>query len=58
MGPFPLIGVIGKSTKFGFKWKWPLMGQKRTQTCEQPINNNTARVSCDFLVKNSARTPN
>jgi hypothetical protein len=21
-------GVIGKSTKFGFEWKWPLMGQK------------------------------
>jgi hypothetical protein len=21
-------GVIGKSTKFGFEWKWPLMGKK------------------------------
>jgi len=21
-------GVIGKSTKFGFEWKWPLMGNK------------------------------
>jgi hypothetical protein len=23
-----MSGVIGKSTKFGFEWKWPLMGKK------------------------------
>jgi hypothetical protein len=28
------------------------------QTREQRIINNTARVSCDFLAENSARTPN
>jgi len=30
LGPFVCgaSGVIGKSTKFGFEWKWPLMGQK------------------------------
>jgi hypothetical protein len=51
-------GVIGKSIKFRLEWKWPVMGPKLTQTCEERLIHNTARVSCDLLAKNSARTPN
>jgi hypothetical protein len=29
-------GVIGKTTKFGFEWKWPLMGKN-----ERRMNANT-----------------
>ena len=34
------------------------MGPKRMQTCEGRHIHNTARVSCDLLAKNNARTPN
>ena len=34
------------------------MGPKLIQTCEGRLIHNTARVSCDLLAKNSARTPN